>query len=389
MYYLATRPNRVFSRDQLLDAVWGTERFVTPRSVDVYIRRLREKIETDADHPAFLKTVRGAGYMFESAAQSEEDEDEDSRARKPILATGPDLPGLLLAILAGAWNGPRPAALRTWLGRSLLICCRAAIASLLFSRSSSSRIRAPERVCSAAPPPAISRRSQRDHGDDELAELARRLDATVAHLGQTIHALTDERNRSAAILGSMVEGVAVISGDERILYCNRAFEQILELPQGSSQGQKLVEVVRQSDLVAAVRQVLPGWRTGFGRNRGRHGAAAKLQRDGRAGAAAGAEQRGAGAARHHRAAAPRARAPGFRGQRVARIQDAADGHSGLCGNAAGRRARRYGKPPRFVEIIRDHARRLARLTDDLLKLSRIEAGQSRAGISPGQCARHW
>jgi len=70
LYYLATRPNRVFSRDQLLDAVWGTERFVTPRSVDVYIRRLREKVETDADHPAFLKTVRGAGYMFESAGQS-------------------------------------------------------------------------------------------------------------------------------------------------------------------------------------------------------------------------------------------------------------------------------------------------------------------------------
>jgi len=75
LYYLATRPNRVFTRDQLLDAVWGTERFVTPRSVDVYIRRLREKVETDADHPAFLKTVRGAGYMFESGAQSKEVEE--------------------------------------------------------------------------------------------------------------------------------------------------------------------------------------------------------------------------------------------------------------------------------------------------------------------------
>jgi len=74
LYYLATRPNRVFSRDQLLDAVWGTERFVTPRSVDVYIRRLREKVENDADHPAFLKTVRGAGYMFESEGQSEKQE---------------------------------------------------------------------------------------------------------------------------------------------------------------------------------------------------------------------------------------------------------------------------------------------------------------------------
>jgi phosphate regulon transcriptional regulator PhoB len=70
LYYLATRPNRVFTRDQLLDAVWGTERFVTPRSVDVYIRRLREKVESDADHPSFLKTVRGAGYMFESTLQA-------------------------------------------------------------------------------------------------------------------------------------------------------------------------------------------------------------------------------------------------------------------------------------------------------------------------------
>ncbi len=74
LYYLATRPNRVFTRDQLLDAVWGTERFVTPRSVDVYIRRLREKVENDADHPGFLKTVRGAGYMFESEGQAEKQE---------------------------------------------------------------------------------------------------------------------------------------------------------------------------------------------------------------------------------------------------------------------------------------------------------------------------
>jgi phosphate regulon transcriptional regulator PhoB len=67
LYYLASRPNRVFTRDQLLDAVWGTERFVTPRSVDVYIRRLREKIEADPENPVYLKTVRGAGYMFERA----------------------------------------------------------------------------------------------------------------------------------------------------------------------------------------------------------------------------------------------------------------------------------------------------------------------------------
>jgi len=68
LYFLASRPNRVFSRDQLLDAVWGTDRFVTPRSVDVYVRRLREKVEPDPEHPLHLKTVRGAGYMFETRA---------------------------------------------------------------------------------------------------------------------------------------------------------------------------------------------------------------------------------------------------------------------------------------------------------------------------------
>ena len=68
LYFLASRPNKVFSRDQLLDTVWGSERFVTPRSVDVYVRRLREKIEADSENPVYLKTVRGAGYLFETRA---------------------------------------------------------------------------------------------------------------------------------------------------------------------------------------------------------------------------------------------------------------------------------------------------------------------------------
>jgi two-component system phosphate regulon response regulator PhoB len=63
--YLARHPGRVFSRDHLLDSVWGDARFVTPRSVDVYVRRIREKIEVDPENPRYLKTVRGAGYRFE------------------------------------------------------------------------------------------------------------------------------------------------------------------------------------------------------------------------------------------------------------------------------------------------------------------------------------
>ncbi|HYD84197.1 MAG TPA: response regulator transcription factor, partial [Opitutus sp.] len=64
--YLARHPGRVFTRDQLLDAVWRDTAFVTPRSVDVYVRRIREKIEQDPEEPRLLKTVRGAGYRFEA-----------------------------------------------------------------------------------------------------------------------------------------------------------------------------------------------------------------------------------------------------------------------------------------------------------------------------------
>jgi two-component system phosphate regulon response regulator PhoB len=63
--YLATHRGRVLTRDQLLDAVWKETPFVTPRSIDVYIRRLREKIEHDPRHPQYLKTLRGIGYRFE------------------------------------------------------------------------------------------------------------------------------------------------------------------------------------------------------------------------------------------------------------------------------------------------------------------------------------
>ena len=62
--YLARHPGRVFSRDHLLDAVWGDARFVTPRSVDVYVRRIREKIESDPENPQYLITVRGAAIAL-------------------------------------------------------------------------------------------------------------------------------------------------------------------------------------------------------------------------------------------------------------------------------------------------------------------------------------
>ena len=66
LHYLARHPGRVFTRDQILDAVWKETTFVSPRSVDVYVRKLREKIEIDPEHPRYLKTVRGTGYRFEA-----------------------------------------------------------------------------------------------------------------------------------------------------------------------------------------------------------------------------------------------------------------------------------------------------------------------------------
>jgi two-component system, OmpR family, alkaline phosphatase synthesis response regulator PhoP len=64
LHFLASHPRRIYSRDRLLDEVWGPDRFVTPRTVDVHIRRLREKIEEAPDAPQYLQTVRGSGYRF-------------------------------------------------------------------------------------------------------------------------------------------------------------------------------------------------------------------------------------------------------------------------------------------------------------------------------------
>jgi phosphate regulon transcriptional regulator PhoB len=61
---LVTHPNRVFSRSQLLDKVWGQDIFIEPRTVDVHISRLRAQLEDDPANPEKILTVRGAGYKF-------------------------------------------------------------------------------------------------------------------------------------------------------------------------------------------------------------------------------------------------------------------------------------------------------------------------------------
>jgi DNA-binding response OmpR family regulator len=65
LYLLARHPKQVFTREQLLERVWGGAQFIDPGTVTVHVRRLREKIEDDPSHPKRLLTVWGVGYKFE------------------------------------------------------------------------------------------------------------------------------------------------------------------------------------------------------------------------------------------------------------------------------------------------------------------------------------
>jgi two-component system phosphate regulon sensor histidine kinase PhoR len=289
---------------------------------------------------------------------------------------------LMLAVFAGVYwasvagvSSETLAAVRhaLWLAAVGVFIVTAAV-SLTFSYLFSSRINRVKRFAQRAAAGDFTP-LPRAAAHDELADLADAVGGMVAQLGQTIHTLTDERNRSAAILGSMVEGVAVVGGDERILYCNQAFEQILELPQGSSQGKKLVEGLRQAELVSAVRQVLPGGdevtgevEVGTVRRRSFSVTAAPVRAAGTSSAVLVLHditelrrlervRRDFVANVSHEFKTPLTAIQGFAETLL----------GGALDDAANRK--------RFMEIIREHAQRLARLTDDLLKLSRIEAGR--------------
>jgi phosphate regulon transcriptional regulator PhoB len=62
--FLARQPGRVYTREQILDQVWGDEVYVEPRTVDVHIKRLRARIEENPEKPQLIQTVRGIGYRF-------------------------------------------------------------------------------------------------------------------------------------------------------------------------------------------------------------------------------------------------------------------------------------------------------------------------------------
>jgi two-component system phosphate regulon sensor histidine kinase PhoR len=264
----------------------------------------------------------------------------------------------------------------------LILLASAVAVSLLDFRSASRRIRGLKGFAARMAAGDFRPVNARPQGD-ALEELARALNETAARLNAGISVLTDERNRSAAILGSMIEGVAVISGDERILFSNLAFSRILGLEDARQiEGRPLLEVARQSDLLAAIKMALSGQEqetseivVGTVRPRSFAVTAAPVQASSHSGAVLVLHEitdlRRLERVRQdfvanvsHEFRTPLTAIQGFAETLLA----------GALEDPANRR--------RFVEIIREHATRLARLTEDLLKLSRIEAGQLKLEFRP-------
>ena len=143
-----------------------------------------------------------------------------------------------------------------WLA-SLVILIVAGTASLLVSRRFSDRV---ERLNEFSRRVAEGdfRPLPGDGSGDALEALGASLNQTAARMDRTIRTLTEERNLSSAILGSMVEGVAVINASERLVFANAGFAAILGLDAPIQSGGALVEALRQTELIYAVRQVLAG-----------------------------------------------------------------------------------------------------------------------------------
>jgi len=260
---------------------------------------------------------------------------------------------------------------RLWFA-SLMMLLVTGTASLLVSRFFSRRVER-LRMFSRRVAEGDFRPIDADRSGDALEALAVSLNDTAARLDRTIRTLTEERNLSAAILGSMVEGVAVVNARERLLFANPGFAEILELDAPPQPGSALVEVVRQTELIEAVREVLKGAprvETEIVSGRLRQRFFAVTVASVRAAEASGAVvvlhditdlrklervRRDFVANVSHEFKTPLTAIQGFAETLLAGAMD--DRQNRL----------------RFLEIILDHSRRLARLTDDLLKLSKMDA----------------
>ena len=260
---------------------------------------------------------------------------------------------------------------RLWLA-SVVMLLVTGIVSLLISRSFSKRVERLQ-MFSRRVAEGDFRPIEADRSGDALEALAISFNETAARLDRTIRTLTEERNLSSAILGSMVEGVAVVNASERLLFANRGFAEILGLDVPPQSGSALVEVVRQTELIEAVRDVLKGEPrveteivTGTLRQ---HFFAVTVA------SVSAAETSGAVIVLHDITELRKL-------ERVRRDFVANVSHefktplTAIQGFAETLLAGAIDDPQnriRFLEIILEHSRRLARLTDDLLKLSKMDA----------------
>jgi len=260
---------------------------------------------------------------------------------------------------------------RLWLS-FLVMLLVAGTASLLISRSFSSRVERLQlfsrRVAEGDFQPLFA-----DPQGDVLEHLAVSLNESAAKLDLTIRSLMNERNLSSAILGSMVEGVAVVDGTDRLLFSNRAFAEILGLDVAPKIGSTLVESVRQTELIESVRMVRGGQAavhseivTGTLRQRFFAVTVASVR---------AMETSGAVIVLHDITDLRKL-------ERVRRDFVANVSHefktplTAIQGFAETLLAGAIDDPQnriRFLQIILEHSRRLARLTDDLLELSKMDA----------------
>jgi len=255
---------------------------------------------------------------------------------------------------------------------SLVVLVIAGAIVILVSRNFSSRI---ERLTQFSQRVAEGdfRSQESDGTGDALDRLSHSLNQTAKQLDGTIRTLTEERNLSSAILGSMVEGVLVVNGAERVVFANHSFAEILDLGVPPQAGSGLVEVVRQTELIEAVRKVLGGEPrveseivTGTLRQ---HFFAATIA------SVRAMETNGAVIVLHDISALRKL-------ERVRRDFVANVSHefrtplTAIQGFAETLLAGAMNDPQnreRFLGIIVEHSRRLARLTEDLLMLSKMDA----------------
>ncbi len=284
---------------------------------------------------------------------------------------------------------------------SLVIFLVGLIASLVISRMFSARV---ERLTQFSKRVAEGdfRPLPGEDSRDELAELGESLNETARRLESEINLLSGERNRSSAILRSMVEGVAVIDAHERLVFCNRAFAEILNIDSKSSEGRPLIEVVRNSELTGLIRRALKGEEglqsdiaTGIVQQQSFSVTAAPVKAlehtPGVPGAPAQSSatalaERPSGAVVVLHDVTELRRLERVRQDFVANVshefKTPLTAIQGFAETLLGGALEDPKNNRRFLEIMRDHANRLARLTDDLLKLARIEAGKLEVEFSP-------